>query len=150
MNKKLIPLIILILTLFTNNSFAHKSPNPINISCGLTNIISMAGPKIQYVTYAISHTLLKQHFKLENGEKTGGGGFKTELPVEVKIKTTSGTITKAGNILVNYYENGALEVGQFSPMNGHLVPNSVFQQYPDDVSHKESMKNEIISCKIIP
>ncbi|MDC1022916.1 hypothetical protein OAR00_00005, partial [Alphaproteobacteria bacterium] len=106
--------------------------------------------KHQYVTYSISHTLLKQHFKLENGVESPDGFLKTLVPVEVKIRTPSRTITKAGNITIAYYKNGALEIIQFDPLGGHLKPGNIFQEYPDDISYKESMKNEVISCKIMP
>lgn len=77
-----------------NQSFAHKSPEPIDISCGLTNIVSVMGPKIQYVSYAISPTVLSKHFNLKNGAKTLGGWFASDVPVEVIIKTETDQMKK--------------------------------------------------------
>lgn len=148
MNKKFIMLIVLFLTSFANNSVAHKSPDPIDISCGLTNK-EIDSSKIQYVNYAISPTLLKQHFDLEMGLESPPGMFLNFLQVEVKIKTSSGTITKVGSIIIYYFEKGTVQIDQFDT-NFPNWNNAIFIEYPDDVSFKESMKNEIISCKILP
>ena len=133
-----------------NQSIAHRSPEPIDISCGLTNMVSLMGPKIQYVSYAISPTVLSEHFDLKNGIKTLGGFLKTLVSVEVIIKTETDQFKKTGSIMVAYHEKGSIEVIQFHPMNGHLLPYNIFIEFVDDESYNQSMKNRVVSCKIFP
>ena len=57
---------------------------------------------------------------------------------------------KTGSIMVAYHEKGSIEVIQFHPMNGHLLPNNIFIEFVDDESYNQSMKNRVVSCKIFP
>ena len=142
MSIKYVSLIIFLFYSFYAN--AHKSPEPIDIPCGLRNV-----PYVQYVTFAPSKQVLKEHFELENGAKSWGDSLETEVPAQAVLKTKDGDRVLTGSFTVTYYESGAIEVNQANVMA--VIPqNALLIQFIDDATYNESFNNQIISCQIFP
>lgn len=72
------------------------------------------------------------------------------IPVEVIIKADSGNIKKIGNVNVQIWKDGTVEIKQINPLNFVIgVMEGIYIQYPDDEPYEKSKSNEILSCKIM-
>ena len=144
---KFMTAIFAFLALSGGSIFAHESAEPITISCGLKNhFLDRDKRYFQSVTYAIPTKVLEQHWR---PDEISGQLARIDVPLEIKIKTSTSTIAKAGNVRVIFWQNGTAEVLGFSEIHGTLG-SGVFWEYFDETSFKESINNEVISCKIFP
>lgn len=133
-------------------AFAHESPAPIPIQCGLQNDTTLQGEYVQFVTYAISPSILKKHFNLQDGEKTIGGYLKSFIPVDAVIKSGNELVQYSGSIMVALWEGkagGSVEVFQFNKSIGGSSGN-IYQKFPTKDSYEKSFENRIIRCRIYP
>lgn len=134
------------------NAFAHESPAPIPIQCGLQNDTTLQGEYVQYVTYAISPSILKKHFNLQDGVKTMGGYLKSFIPVDAVIKSGNELVQYSGSIMVALWEGetgGSVEVFQFNKAIGGSSGN-IYQKFPTKDAYEKSFENRIVRCRIYP
>ena len=147
---------VIISLLFFNSTFAHESPKPIDISCSLNNYETVDRLQrkkigIQYLTYSVSMKVLEEHFDFTKGRKIFVDTLSTFIPVEVVIKTSSGNLKKTGSIHIIIPETGGNpEIVQYVRQTGFRKSENIFFMFDDVSTFKNSMQNEIISCKILP
>ena len=143
---------IVILVLLNHGAFAHESPAPIPIQCGLQNDTTLQGEYVQFVTYAISPSVLKKHFNLQDGVKTMGGYLKSFIPVDAVIKSGHELVQYSGSIMVALWEGetgGSVEVFQFNKAIGGSSGN-IYRKFPTKDAYEKSFENRIVRCRIYP
>ena len=126
-------------------------PCTYSYSMRIANDTTLQGEYVQFVTYAISPSVLK-NISIYDGVKTMGGYLKSFIPVDAVIKSGHELVQKSGSIMVALWEGetgGSVEVFQFNKAIGGSSGN-IYRKFPTKDAYEKSFENRIVRCRIYP